>query len=260
MKTSFTSVYDFLDKTKDMNPREVWTTLYGLSEGEITKIFTQKNEEQREAIHPKEQKNTSKEKLSSVLPNAVQKQEKEAMDYFAANNETNHMDVITQVQKRRKQWMISYKNMWGDNYEVNFRFPWSPMTRYLPPDLGLTDSEYEYTLWDDTEIKNKETTKGKLQSTEGKKYLKEKESKEKKVLPSKENFLKLGKLLCPNGSEEEQILAFMMATWFYGYMRLSDIWSNYQLAVACCRSSGDRGFDELNSDDSECSCIYTAAL
>jgi hypothetical protein len=92
----------------------------------------------------------------------------------------------------------------------------------MPADTSIADTTGSYTLWDDTKIEPKETTKKKLQSTEGKKYLQEKEKKEKKTLMSKENFLKLGNALCPNGSEEEQIVAIMLATGFYGWMRLSD--------------------------------------
>jgi hypothetical protein len=48
----------------------------------------------------------------------------------------------------------------------------------------------------------------------------EKAKKENKSLISKTEFLTLGNSLYPNGSEEEKILAVMMAVGFYGIMRL----------------------------------------
>jgi hypothetical protein len=130
----------------------------------------------------------------------------------------------------------------------------------MPPDTSIADSKSTYTLWDGTNQTNQETTKGKLRSDEEKKYLKEKQTKEGKSLISKENFLKLGESLCPNGSDQEKILAIMLATGFYGWMRLSDKDSSSQLAVLCSRKSDLRKFHKLHSDHNDCSIIYTSTL
>lgn len=41
--------------------------------------------------------------MSTTLPLAVAKQEKDAEKYFTKNNETNHLTIIKQVQQLRKQ-------------------------------------------------------------------------------------------------------------------------------------------------------------
>ena len=188
------------------------------------------------------------------------KQEKDAIKYFTDNSEPNHLQVISEIQKLREKKIITYKDTWNGTYEVHFNLPWSKLKRYMPPDTSITDSTYSYDLWDDTKIGQQETTRKKLRSDEWKKYLKDKEKKENKNLLSKSDFLKLWKELCPTGSEEEQILAIMMATGFYGYMRLSDKTSEYQLAVSCSRESDIRNFHEMYDGSDECSIIYTSTL
>lgn len=82
----------------------------------------------------------------------------------------------------------------------------------MSADTSIADSTGNYNNRDGSDFKPQETTKSKLQSPEGKNYLQEKITKEKKKLMNKENFLKLGKSLYPTGSEQEQILAIMLAT------------------------------------------------
>ena len=201
-----------------------------------------------------------KENISSSLPSMVAKQEKDATKYFTDNSETNHLEIITGIQKLRDKKMITYKDTGNGTYEVHFNLPWSKLKRYMPSDTSIADSSSKYTLWDDTELKPQETTRNKLRSDEWKKYLKDKEQKENKNLLNKSDFLKLWKALYPNGTEEEQILAIMIATGFYGWMWLSDKDSDYQLAVFCSRDSDHRLFDKLNSGSSRCSIIYTSTL
>ncbi len=61
----------------------------------------------------------------------------------------------------------------------------------MPEDETIGDKQYEYTLRDESNITKNETTKEKLQSEEGREYLKEKEQKEHKRLMSKSEILKL---------------------------------------------------------------------
>jgi hypothetical protein len=61
----------------------------------------------------------------------------------------------------------------------------------MPPDNNIADSTYSYDFWDNTKITNQETKKSKLRSSEGQKYLEEKEKKEHKKLLTKEEILRL---------------------------------------------------------------------
>ena len=263
MTKKVTSIHDFLDQTKDMTPAEAGKQIYWLTEEEIKEILSQKPEKKKEEDNPKDldpvKRKESNEKITSVLPWAVAKQESEALNYFATNNETNHTKVITQVQELRKQKKIQYKETGSDSYEVIFNLEWIKLKWYMPSDTSIADSSSEYTLWDDTKITQQETTRKKLRSDEWKKYLKDKEQKENKNLLNKSDFLKLWKTLYPSWTEEEQILAIMIATGFYGRMRLSDKTSEYQLGVLCCRNSGSRDFSEM-VNDSDCSIICTSTL
>jgi len=258
MPNKITSIYDFLEQTKDMTPAEAGKEIYWLTEKEIKEILSQKTEKKKEEINPKEKEST--EKFASVIPWSVIKQEKDATKYFTDNSEANHLQVISEVQELRKQKKIQYKETSPGTYEISFNLPWSKLKRYMPPDTSIADSSSEYTLWNNTEITLQETTREKLRSDEWKKHLKDKSEKENKNVLSKSDFLKLWKALYPNGSEEEQILAIMIATWFYGRMWLSDKDSSYQLAVRCSRESDNRRFDELDDDRHECSIIYTSTL
>ncbi len=264
MTKKITSIHDFLEQTKDMTPAQAGKEFYWLTEKEIKEILSQKTEKKNEDANPKDlgpvKGKESNEKITSVLPWAVKKQEKDATDYFTKSNETNHLQVISEVQKLRDKKMITYKDTGNGTYEVHFNLPWSKMKRYMPPDTSIADSSYKYDFWDDTKITNQETKKSKLRSDEWKKHLEEKEKKEHKKLLTKEEILILWKELCPTGTEEEQILAIMIATGFYGYMWLSDKISEYQLAVICYRESDDRSFFKMTIDDSHCSIIYTSTL
>ncbi len=215
---------------------------------------------QEKISNQQNQPTETKENISSLVPFAVAKQQQDAIDYFTTNNETNHLEIVIYIKELTQQKKISYVDTGNGTYKVHFNLPWCITDRYMPADETITDSTYSYTLWDGTEKENKEITKSTLQSNTWKKHLKEKQQKEHKKLPSKAEILKLWKALLPNRSEEEQILAIMQATGFYGYMRLSDTTNDYQLAVPCFRSSVDRKFRELSSDDHECSLVYTAAV
>ena len=65
------------------------------------------------------------------------------------------------------------------------------MKIYMPEDETIVDVKYNYKSRNDSDLPRNETTKGQLQSEEGKKYLKEKEEKEHKRLMSKAEMLKL---------------------------------------------------------------------
>ena len=264
MTKKITSIHDFLDQTKDMTPAEAGKQIYWLTDKEINEILLQKPEKNKEETNPKDldpvKGKESNEIMSSTLPSSVAKQENDATKYFTDNSEANHLQVISEIQKLRGKKMITYKDTGNGTYEVQFNLPWSKVKRYMPPDTSIADSSYTYDLWDDTKITPQETTRKKLRSDEWKKYLKDKEQKENKNLLNKSDFLKLWEALYPNGSEEEQILAIMIATGLYGRMRLSDKTSEYQLAVECSRKSATRKFIKMNADDSGCSIIYTSTL
>ena len=264
MTKKITSIHDFLDQTKDMTPTEAGKQIYWLTEKEINEILLQKPEKNKEETNPKDldpvKGKESNEKITWVLPWVVAKQENYATKYFTDNSEANHLQVIPEIQKLREKKMITYKDTGNGTYEVQFNLPWSKVKRYMPPDTSIADSSYTYDLWDDTKITPQETTRKKLRSDEWKKYLKDKEQKENKNLLNKSDFLKLWKALYPSWTEEEQILAIMIATGFYGRMRLSDKTSKYQLAVKCSRFSANRKFSEMNIGNSRCSIIYTSTL
>ena len=259
----FKDVYEFLEKTQDMEPMQIGTQIFWLSEEQIVSILSQKNAVQEDGDSQSKKPIASKEKKevrTTVLPWAVAKQQQESTEYFTTNNETNHLAVITHIQELTKQKKISYVDTGKGTYTVNFNLPWCNMQRYMPEDETIGDSQYEYTLRDESNFTKNETTKAKLQSEEGKKHLKEKEQKENKKLFSKAEILKLWKSLYPSGTQEEQILSIMQATGFYGWMRLSDIEDDYQLAVICCRESFNRKFHKMNNDYNVCSLVYTAAV
>jgi len=264
MAKKITSIHDFLEQTKDMTPAEAGKEIYWLTEKEIKEILSQKPEKKKEETNPKDlgpvKGKESNEKTTSVLPWAVAKQESEALKYFNTNNEVNHLQVITQVQELRKQKQIQYKETSPGTYEIIFNLPWIKLKWYMPQDSNLDDSSWSPTYWDGNSFNSWATTKQKLRSDEWKKYLKDKEKKENKNLLNKNDFVTLWKALYPSWTEEEQILAIMIATWFYGWMWLSDKTSDYQLAVECSRLSDDREFDELGNVTNECSIIYTGTL
>ena len=262
MEKKITSIYDFLEQTKDMTPAEAGSQFYWLTQEEITEILSQKTPNPKAEGETKKPKGKEKnEKFTSVLPWAVSKQEADATKYFTDNNEAKHLQVITQIQELRNKKMITYKDTGNGTYEVHFNLPWNKMKRYMPPDTHLDDATATPTYRDGNSITSWRTTKGKLRNETSQKYLEEKEKKEHKSLLSKEEFLVLWKALCPTGSsEEEQILAIMIATGFYGRMRLSDKTTSYQLAFKCSRNSFNRTFYKMLHAYNVCSIIYTSTL
>ena len=258
MTKKITSIHDFLEQTKDMTPAEAGKQIYWLTQEEIKEILSQKPEKKKEETNSKEKE--SNEKITWVLPWAVAKQESEALNYFAKNNETDHTKVIAQIQELRKQKNIQYRETGSDSYEVIFNLAWIKLKWYMPQDSSLDNSSWNPTYRDGNSFESWVTTKQKLRSDESQKYLQDKEKKNNKYLINKDSFVKLWKALYPNGTEEEQILAIMIATWFYGWMWLSDKTSDYQLAVRCFRESGLRRFDKLDFDSNLCSILYTSTL
>ena len=211
---------------------------------------------------PKEKREEFDKKIEAMnkVPVAVEQQWKESTEYFINENEREHIAVVEHIQNLVRDKKIMYKDTWKGTYEVNVNLPWCSMKIYMPEDETIVDVKYNYKSRNDSDLPRNEITKGQLQSEEGKKYLKEKEEKEHKRLMSKAEMLKLWKALYPNSEEEEQILAIMQATWFYGWIWLSDVTEeNYQLAVICSRKSDNRKFSQMYIDNS-CGLVYTAAV
>lgn len=196
---------------------------------------------------------------STNLPSDVATQEKKAIAYFEKNNETKYLKVIENIQKLREEGKITYEDLWWGKYVVIMPCGSKKLKMYFPADTHLSDANYNYTDFDDKEISKKETTRGKLWSKEWKKYVEQKEKEWQKML-SESEFKTLIQSLYPEWTQEEQILAFMMATWFYGRMRLSDKTWDYQRAVTCSRVSDDRYFDCMHSASDECSLVHSTFI
>lgn len=213
--------------------------------------------EKAKAINPKidqealksliSNKKESKE-TSTNLPSDVATQETKAIAYFEQNNESKNLKVVDHIKKLREQGKISYKNIWNMRYEVTMPCGSRTVKMEFPPVTGIADTESPYTNFDDAKLNKQEVTRGKLWSKEWKKYVEQKEKEWQKML-SESEFKTLIESLYPEWTEQEQILAFMMATWFYGRMRLlSDKTWDFQRAVACCRISADRLFLSMGND------------
>lgn len=209
----------------------------------------------RDLFYGKKENKESKETEINI-PSDVATQEKKAIAYFDKNNEVNHLKIVDHIKKLREEWKITYEDLGWGKYAVIMPCWSKKLKMYFPADTSLSDSSYNYIDWDDKEITIKETTRIKLWSKELKKYLEQKEKEWQKLL-SESEFKSLIQSLYPEWTEQEQILAFMMATWFYGRMRLSDKTSNYQRAVKCARFSDDRYFCGMDFDDYECSLVHS---
>jgi hypothetical protein len=206
-------------------------------------------------FYGKSEKKESKE-TSNNLPSDVATQEKKAIAYFEQNNEANHLKVVDHVKKLREEGKFTYEDLWWGKYAVIMPSGSKKLKMYFPADTHLSDTNYDYTDFDGKEITKKETTRGKLWSKEWKKYVEQKEKEWQKML-SESEFKTLIQSLYPEWTQEEQILAFMMATWFYGRMRLSDKTWDYQRAIRCFRHSDYRYFINLINDSTHCSLVHS---
>lgn len=182
---------------------------------------------------------------STNLPSDIASQEKKAIAYFEKDNQANHLKVVDHVKKLREEGKITYEDLWWGKYNVIMPCGSKKLKMYFPADTILSYVNNDYTNFDGKEISKKETTRRKLLSKEWQKYVEQKEKEWQKML-SESEFKTLIQSLYPEWTEQEQILAFMMATWFYGRMRLSDKTSNYQRAVVCFRDSDDRDFSMVS--------------
>lgn len=211
----------------------------------------------RDLLMGKTEKKESKE-IATNIPSDVATQEKKAIAYFEKNNEANHLKVVDHVKKLREEGKITYEDLWWGKYAVIMPSGNKKLKMYFPADTHLSDANYNYTDFDGREITKKETTRGKLWSKEWKKYVEQKEKEWQKML-SESEFKTLIQSLYSEWTEQEQILAFMMATWFYGRMRLLDKTWDFQRAVACFRRSAHRGFSFMNYDDFKflCSLVHS---
>ena len=200
------------------------------------------------------EKKESKE-TSINLPLDVALQEKKAIRYFEAYNEPNNLKVIEQVKKMRESRKITYEDLWWWKYAVIMPCGNKKLKMEFPADMKLADNTYNYIDFDGKEITKKQTTRWKLWSKKWKEYLEQKEKEWQKLL-SESEFKTLISSLLPDGNQKEQILAFMIATWFYGWMWLADKTWDFQHAVSCCRTSGDRCFHDVFNDLYNYSLIY----
>lgn len=209
----------------------------------------------KEQFYGKSEKKESKE-TSNNLPSDVATQEKKAIAYFEQNNEANHLKIVDHVKKLREEGKFTYEDLWWGKYAVIMPSGSKKLKMYFPADTHLSDTNYDYTDFDGKEITKKETTRGKLWSKEWKKYVEQKEKEWQKML-SESEFKTLIQSLYPEWTQEEQILAFMMATWFYGRMRLSDKTWDYQRAIKCYRKSDYRYFIFVSSVYIGCSLVHS---
>lgn len=215
----------------------------------VEEIF-QEIVEKVKAINPKIDQEALKDFISNKkesneiltnLPFDVATQETKAIAYFKQNNEANHLKVVDHVKKLREQGKISYEDLGWREHNVIMPYGSKKLKMYFPADTHLSNVNYNYTDFDGKKILKKEITKWKLWSKEWEKYVEQKEKEWQKML-SESEFKTLIQSLYPEWTEEEQILAFMMATWFYGRIRLSDKILDFQRVVICSHSSVIRSF------------------
>jgi hypothetical protein len=222
--------------------------------GDAKKVTKEDIQDAVDFFYGKSEKKESKE-TSTNLPSDVTSQEKKAITYF--EGQPKYLKVIENIQKLRAEGKITYEDLWWGKYAVIMPCGNKKLRMGFPAYTKLADSSYNYTDFDGKEITKKETTRWKLWSKEWKKYLEQKEKEWQKFL-SESEFKTLISSLLPDGNQEEQILAFMLATWFYGWMWLADkIW-DYQRAVRCCRLSVNRVFRNMDFVLYHCSLVHSS--
>lgn len=193
------------------------------------------------------------------IPEAVEKQEADAIKYFEEKNEPKNLKVVEHVKKLRAKRKITYKDLWEGKYEVTMPFGNKTLVMQFPPDMKLANTNYNRSNWDG-DFKDKAISRSKLWSKEWQAYLQEKENQWQKLL-SEAEFKTLIWWLYLEGEEQEQILAFMIATWFYGKLLLSDrSWTNYQLTVQCPCVWSCRTFIYLSGTSHQCSLVYSTFI
>ena len=218
--------------------------------GDAKKVTKEDIQEAVDFFYGKTEKKESKETIST-LPWAVAKQETDAIKYFEENKEPKNLKIVEGIQKMREENKVTYKELWEGKYEVTMPFGNKKITMQFPPDTTLNDKKWSYTHFNGEEITHQETSRWVLSSGKWIKHLEEKE-KQWQTLLSESEFKQLIQGLCPGWTEDEQILAFMMATWFYWRMWLKD-----QRAVECFRLSDDRYFSSMDIDDYNCSLVHS---
>ncbi len=209
----------------------------------------------QQAEEIRKQKAKEAEEQAKNIPSVVQKQEQEALAYFTENNEPEHIEVINHIQKLRAEGKIMYENLWWGKYNVIMQCGSKKLKMHFPPDTTLADTNYS---WHNRsgDFKDKAISRSKLWSEEWQKYLKQKEKEWQKLL-FEEEFKTLIQLLYPGWAKEEQILAFMIATGFYGRMWLSYKTWNYPRAVGCFRESANRRFVDMDRDGTLFSLVHS---
>jgi len=193
---------------------------------------------------------------ASSLPSAVLDQETKAITYFKENNEADYLQVVEQVKKLRAERKITYEDLWWGKYTVTMPCGTKKVKMFFPADTKLADTNYNWEAWDG-KFQDKAISRSKLWSKAWQEYLEEKKKQWKKLL-SESEFNTLISLLLTDKNQEKQILAFMLATWFYGRLVLFDrVWDNYQRAVVCYRLSARRLFGSLYTGSFECSLVHS---
>lgn len=185
------------------------------------------------------------------LPSAVLEQETKAIEYFKETDDVRSLQTIERIQRLRDEWVIVYEDLGSSKYSVTMPCGNKKIKMYFPQDNSLSDSSNNYTDWDGKKITIKETKKSNLKSKEWQIYLWKKEEQWQWLLTLDES-LKLISSLYPKKSRKEQIVAFIIATGFYGNLQLND--DNF--AISCCHDSDISDFDFVRYGNNGGSVVY----
>jgi len=219
----------------------------------------------REKLAAKRKAEQEVKETASSLPSAVLDQETKAITYFKENNEADYLQVVEQVKKLRAEWKITYEDLWWGKYAVIMPYESNKFKMYFPSDSVLSKPYFGnltttyYTSWDSDEIQGYEVEKEDLRSEKWQNYLKQKEQEWQKFL-SKKEFKTLIQSLYPEWKEQEQILAFMLATGFYGRLFLSDKEWNHQIYVNCFPMIHNRFIEEEEGDSDRWSLVFGTCI
>jgi hypothetical protein len=201
-----------------------------------------------------------KMKKPNIVIGAVVKQEMDAIKYFEKNKEVGDLKVVGHVQKLKSQRIVTYKDLYGGEYEVTMPFGNKKITmRFQSSDINrlLNNFVSEWAItWNGEKMFMRWVQKKELTSPLREKYLLEKENEWKKIL-SKSEFKTLIKWLYPKGNEKEQILAFMLATWFYGFMWLKNTEAWIRGFVVCLRGSDNRFYRDSSVEEADCTAVFS---